>query len=250
MIIVIPTRGRWNEQITLSNIPIPRRNSVLLVVRPDEWAQHSRFGPNVMVLPEGVEGIAATRDWIIDKFPTDLICMLDDDLRFFSRREDDRTKFQPATPDSLETMFQEIEDALQHYGHVSIAPREGANRNTNRHIFNTRTMRVLAYDAALIKKHNLKFGPATLMCDFHMGLSLLELGFSNVVLNYWCNDQKTSNAPGGCSTPDRLERQADAARWLAEHHAPHVKLVTKQTKTAWGGKERIDVVIQWKKAYG
>jgi len=35
---------------------------------------------------------------------------------------------------------------------------------------------------------------------------------------------------------------------LAELHPGLVKVVTKETKGAWGGGTRTDVVVQWKKA--
>jgi hypothetical protein len=70
-----------------------------------------------------------------------------------------------------------------------------------------------------------------------------------VVLNNWCNNQaEGSSADGGCSTYRTPELQAQAARLLAELHAPYVKVVEKETKTAWGGGTRTDVMIQWKRA--
>ena len=54
---------------------------------------------------------------------------------------------------------------------------------------------------------------------------------------------------GGCSTYRTMELQGAAAEKLAAKHHPFVKVVIKKTKTAWGGAERKDVIVQWKKAY-
>jgi hypothetical protein len=40
-----------------------------------------------------------------------------------------------------------------------------------------------------------------------------------------------------------------SAKGLAELHPGFVKVVRKETKGAWGGGERVDVQIQWKKAW-
>ena len=71
----------------------------------------------------------------------------------------------------------------------------------------------------------------------------------NVCLNEWVHNQGGSGSAGGCSTYRTPEIQAEAAHKLHEHHRPFVKVVKKTTKTAWGGGERTDVIVQWKKAY-
>lgn len=248
MQIVIPTRGRVHEQVTWNSLPASISKNVQLVVRQDEAHKYDPKYP-LLIMPWGPEGIAETRDWIVDKFPNDLICMLDDDMRFFTRRMDDPTKFLPIQPYDVKVMFDTIECSLHRFAHVGIAAREGANRRVETTYFNSRAMRLLAYDTAYIKRLGLEFGPATFMCDFHMTLSLLEQGLPNIILNSWCNDQKSSDAPGGCSGQRTATGQTQAAYWMAEHHHPYVAVVNKKTKTAWGGLERTDVIIQWKRAY-
>jgi hypothetical protein len=46
-----------------------------------------------------------------------------------------------------------------------------------------------------------------------------------------------------------MESQSKAAHALKERFPEFVNMVQKQTKTAWGGQARTDVIIQWKAAY-
>lgn len=208
------------------------------------WAQ--QLG-QLEVLPSAITTVAPTRQYIHDWLAGDKYVMLDDDLHFFKRRADDRTKFTNMTPLELATMFAEIEIALDEYGHVGIASREGGNRVTAPAVINTRIMRLLAYRRKAVRG---SFAHMEVMEDFHVALCMLRAGFMNLVINEYCHNQaEGSNAPGGCSHFRTPELHARNARELAEYHAPFVSVVEKATKTAWGGGKRIDVRVQWKKAY-
>ncbi len=251
MIIYIPTYGRVGKQVTLNNLPEPLRKKAVLVVYEEEA---SKFGAQpILVCPSEVRGIAAKRQFIVDKHDHKRfgpqICMLDDDLRFYKRRMDDLTKFEPASDLEKIDMFTTISFQLLRYSHVGVMGREGANRVTEPFTFCTRMMRILAYDVAICRKHKIDFKRGGNMCDFDATLQLLELGLANCVLAHWVQDQGSSNAPGGCSITRSLEVQSADARKLAEVHPKYVKLVEKTTKVAWGGATRLDVQVQWKKAY-
>ena len=81
-----------------------------------------------------------------------------------------------------------------------------------------------------------------------MLLQSLTRGFSNVVLNDYCQNQGGSNTSGGCSTYRTPEVHADACYHLEELFPKFVTVVDKTTKAAWGGGTRKDVRVQWKKA--
>jgi len=69
------------------------------------------------------------------------------------------------------------------------------------------------------------------------------------MLNEWCNNQaEGSGASGGCSAFRTMDLHSDNAQLLAKLHAPYVKVVRKETKGAWGGGARTDVIVYWKKA--
>lgn len=219
-----------------------------LVVQNSERGLYPHYP--VMVLPPEINMLSPTRDWVIDNAQSRHVCMLDDDMRFFYRRQDDATKFLPATPDQIGAMFRRIEHIVEtSYAHVGIAPREGANRNTEHYQYNTRMMRLLAYDTVPIKANSFKFAALPCMSDFHMTLELLKKKIPNCIINDFCNDQQTSDAPGGCSVYRTEELHTYCAHKLAELHAPYVKTVIKKTKGAWKGRERTDVIVQWKRAF-
>jgi hypothetical protein len=246
MDIVIPTYGRANKQETARRL---RKADVpfSLVVQSREAHLYSDW-PDVRALPPEITTIAPTRQWIIENCNLK-VCMLDDDLQFFVRREDDKSKLRDIKDAELVCMFERISVELDAYCHVGIAAREGANRNTEPFIENTRIMRVLAYDAAAVCELGIRFDTMEVMEDFHVALSLLSKGCPNLMLNSYANNQAGSGKEGGCSHFRTPELHAANAEKLAAAFPQFVTVVEKETKTAWGGGTRKDVRIQWKKAY-
>lgn len=253
MDIVIPTLGRaLNRLQTTANQLLEASLPFKLVVQPHEARLYEHIGV-MAVLPERIKGISATRDWIVHEMPMEEgshVCMMDDDLHFAVRREDDRTKFRQPEVHDIRAMVNAIDASLEAYPHVSIGSREGGNRVTEPISFNTRMMRVLAYDRRFLRKHGVTFAPMDVMEDFHVTLQLLRMGRDCVVLNNWVSNQAGgSAAPGGCSAFRTPALQAANAHRLAARHPGFVKVVEKlPTKTAWGGQPRTDVVVSWKQA--
>ena len=248
MQLFIPTYGRASRQVSYSAL-VGAGLKVTLVVQNRERDLYCAF-PHVEVLPPEVLTIAPTRQYILDKLVTgENFCMVDDDLVFFKRREDDPTKLRDIAPlelrQAVAAMSQYLSDG---YAHVGFAAREGANRNTGLRLENTRIMRVLGYRADLVKNVT-RFDNMEVMEDFDVALSLLEAGYKNLILNDYAHNQAGSGSAGGCSHFRTPELHARNARLLAERHPGVVKVVEKTTKGAWGGGTRTDVNIQWKKAY-
>lgn len=255
MDIIIPTYGRSSpeDQHTLNHL-MRAGIKPTLVVQYDEhrtgaYDVYSLVVP-VHVLPPHIKTVAHTRDYIIhDMNGDDDVLMLDDDLDFAARREDDPTKFRQMTSDDIGKMLQTIEDGLDRVPHVGIGPREGGNRNTEDYLWNTRIMRVLGYQRSYLRKKLITFSPLVVMEDFHVSLQILENGQDIMVCNNWVSNQHGgSGAAGGCSAYRTPQVQTDAANMLAARHPGVVRVVQKATKTAWGGGTRTDVVVQWKKA--
>jgi hypothetical protein len=174
--------------------------------------------------------------------------MLDDDLRFAARREDEPTKFVDATDTQIETALRELWSQLGAHSHVGMSTREGGNRYTDDYDYNTRLLRVLGYRTDLMRQHNIRFDAIPVMEDFYVSLSFMSKGLGNAKLNWLVQDQKGSGTEGGCSQYRDMELQAAAAKALHCHFPHFVTVVQKETKTAWGGGTRTDVRIAWKKA--
>jgi len=223
----------------------------ILVVQHREHEAYRWYPGPVHVLPPHLQRLAPTRDYLIHNpiWTDETVVFLDDDLHFFARRSDDPTKFRTLRPFELAQMLDQIAAYLCTFPHVGIAPREGGNRQTEQCLLNTRIMRVLGYSRHFLRQHAITFHPLEVMEDFHVNLQVLKQGRDTLVLNNWCSNQaEGSDAPGGCSTYRTAQVQTDSAHLLARLHAPYVRVVEKQTKTAWGGNTRTDVVVQWKKA--
>lgn len=249
--IYIPTLGRIFQE-TYASLPKELQQQVRFVI---PWEDKILTGNNVLRTPPGLSGIAATRQWIIDRsnfgrpgLPVK-VCMLDDDLVFATRREDDPTKFRNSTATEILQLFKDIDSYLDNFAHVGVATREGGNRDTNATASNTRLLRILAYRADVLRDNDVRFDRVELMEDFDVTLQLLRKGYPNLKLNWIVHNQRSSNAPGGCSTYRTLETQREAAIKLATLHPEFVTTVVKQTKTAWNGNERTDVRIGWKAAF-
>jgi hypothetical protein len=247
MEIYICTYGRPLRQVTFNNLPPRIQNLTQLVVQDREAGLYK--GYDTIVLPPHIQTIGATRQWLLESRLASKMVMLDDDLTFAHRREDEPTKFEGASQRSIEEMFEEVEKCLDEYIHVGVSHREGANYKVDSHIYASRMMRILAYDVDKFLQTGARFDRVPVMEDFDVTLQLLRQGHINCIVNDWVHNQSGSNSQGGCSTYRTDQVQEDAAKKLAELHPNYVTVVQKTTKTAWGGKERYDVRVQWKKAY-
>lgn len=248
MEIYILSSGRANRQPTWDTLPLPIQQHTKLVVPWEERAAYEKHYP-IYTSPIVVRDVAKARQWLANTVPEKML-MLDDDLTFATRRVDNPTRFNNATPAEIEETVAHIFTLLTDYAHVGMASREGGNRNIQRFAHNTRMTRVLAYDCDVLRRHKIRFDAMPLMEDFHVTLSLLRKGHDNCLVNYMVHNQYGSNTAGGCSQYRTPALQSLAANLLYEHHPAFVKVVKKQTKTAWGGQSRDDVIVQWKRALG
>jgi len=253
MRIYIPTLGRCNNQRTWQALPKKLQDITTLVAPYEEKNRYTGY-PNVLITSPTIKGIGPTRQFIIEHHAAHnedgRLLMLDDDLSFAKRREDEPDKFVDAEPADIVDAVRAVDKALKRHAHVGILSREGGNRFTHGDVENVRLLRALGYDAHVLLKHGVKFNRIIVMEDFDVALQLLRLGYPSLAITKWVQDQTGgSNAPGGCSTYRTMEKQMEGAIGLHRLHPDFVRLVEKTTKTAWGGQTRTDVVVSWKKAY-
>lgn len=259
MRIVIPSMGRAQRQFTLRELPSSLLDRVTLVVHPDEADEYRRAFPDIRVdaQPVGVEGIAQVREWVLFDSPDPHVIFCDDDLRFSVRPDGVTDRLVPATPEDVHGAFATLDASLDSYAHCSISERNGNNRVDAEYAHNTRLLRVLAYNADMIRSAGCSFiipgdhEHHQMMEDYHMSLSLLRAGYQNVVYYAWAQDQQGSDLLGGCSVYRTGPAQAESARRLKAAHPDFVTLVEKTTEGGWRsvGATRLDVKIAWKKAY-
>lgn len=260
MKLFIHTSGRATvrEQKTLGTMRgcKPLLKNVELVVQAREEKAYrpiaEEFGVKLRLLPSRIKTLSPTRQYLMDMNDNRFV-MMDDDLLFFERREDDPTKFLKIVDDDVFTMFLHLEHRMVQgdHAHAGILAREGGNRILEDVVYNTRMMRVLAYDPAKVRAARARFDRLPSKQDFDMTLQLLRAGYPNMLIANYVQGQYgdgCSNAPGGCSvyrTPAMMKKSSED---LAALHPGFVKVVEKKSTTSWGGQPRIDVVISWKKA--
>lgn len=248
MTIAIPTMKRIEQQHTWGAVRIVWPD-VVLACPEDEAKEHRKRGREVLDVPMNIKGIAATRQFIMENIRSPKVLMMDDDLTFSKRRTDDPSKFSPCTKNDTQLMLHEVSSLLEEYPHASISIREGAHRHTERLLHAVRVARVVGFRRDVFFEENTDFRNNTVMDDFEAVLHLLSRGRLNAVLNSYVQNQRGSGTEGGASTYRTMEMQAHAAELLRAKYPDFVRLVTKKTKVAWGGAERTDVIVQWKKAY-
>src|SRR5271170_1768084 len=102
MPLVIPTYGRAKRQKTFFNLPISIRKITYLAIQKREEHLYGDEFPCKVILPDHIRDIATTRDYLCQEiWPNDKLIMMDDDLEFAVRREDEPTKFTDAFPEDI-----------------------------------------------------------------------------------------------------------------------------------------------------
>lgn len=250
MHILIPSLGRAAQAAhTYDRLQIAGIAATMLVGNEDFTAYADRFGRGaVQLLPRKVAGIGKVRQWVIDNHDGPVL-MLDDDLGFFVRRDDDPTKLRIAEPKDYRKAFKLMEKTLGAYAHAAFAVREGANRCVDSALYNVRCLRALGYNADILRKEGVRFDRLPVMEDFDVALQLLRKGYKSVTINTFLQDQSASNAAGGCSTYRSMEVQAQGAEGLAKLHPEFVTVVEKDAKGGGAWATRKDVRVAWKKAF-
>ena len=262
MRIFIPSMRRSHIQYTVESIQKESPFFITVVVPFEEWDTYEsyrkakRWSEKVDVIsppPDLPQGIGPTRQWILHEASKDetdnKFIAMDDDLTFAVRRGDEPEKFREPQSGEIREMLVTLSELLDTYAHVSVATREGANRNTEELIHCVRAMRVTGFRRDIAIACGVDHRESTVMEDFEVTLKLLTSGYENAILNTFVQNQKGSNTAGGASVYRTTELQDAAARKLQARYPDFVKLVRKKTKTAWNGQERTDVIVQWKKAY-
>lgn len=251
MRIYIPTLSRYDNIQTIKLFPKQILAVTTLVVQAHEYKHYAKYEDKcrVLVLPEYIKTIAPTREYINNLMEDEYIFHLDDDLKFFIRKSKDDWHLRYMLPSEYITMFRELLQWLRAgYAHVGISAREGNNRQPSAFVENTRYMRCYGYNLNCFSE--IKYCRCDGMEDFDTSLQLLKLGYPSKVSFFYAQGQGSSNAVGGCSNWRTIKSHSDCAKKLGELHSPFVKVVEKQTKTAWNGNAtRLDVIISWEKAF-
>jgi len=246
MKILVPTLSRAGKVRIFRDLP----NATLLV----DYSQAADYraaypDADLHVLPEGVCGIAGVREYCVRDVGGKIL-MLDDDLWFYTRREDDEGKLVNASERDMVNLLEAVEDALDDYAHVGIAAREGFNRfkGLGDILENQRYIRALGINADMVPA-DVDFTRVQVMEDFDVALQLLERGLPSGILTRWAQGQVQTQMAGGCSDYRTHENHERAAKKLHELHPEFVRLRQKENKAGGEFGTRTEVTVYWKKAF-
>jgi hypothetical protein len=250
MKIIIPTKGRIYNQLTLENLTPELHVRSTIICPPSEVEDHRRLHPYVEVIaqPDEGMGISVKRKWIIDTCEDDKIVMLDDDLRFATRREDDPGLFRTATESEINRAFNELEEILsEDVPHAGFAARGGSIGSLARQggwqISGKRMMYVLGFYLPTVRQHA-EFGRVFTHEDIDITLQLLSKGYPNAVNFTLVVDQKFGNK-GGCTDERDIQKSNEDVLKLAAFHPNYITVSLKEYENS---PSRLEVVCQWQKA--
>jgi len=254
MDLIITSAWRPKIQKTINVLPKSWRKWIYLLIPKDQYKVYKSHVPGwVNIITHDRNGLSETRQWVLDnaKSFSNHVVMLDDDLDFHIRIGASLVK---ATPYQVNDMLHLLGDWMVNYKliHVGVSARAGNNHITSDYAEITRAMCVHGLNLKKINAINAKFNRVPCMQDFDMTLQLLEHGYPNRVSYKYAHGQSGSNTKGGCSvyrTPEMLKKTAFE---MARLHPGIVKPKIKHSVKGWGGefgKERVDVIVYWKKAF-
>jgi len=207
----------------------------------------ARHGSGLVGCPH--DGIALTRRFCGELASDWCFIMMDDDLKFYRRvsRDDWHLRYPEDLGDHPGNMLDHVLRKLRTYVHVSVGAREGNNRLPSCGVQCSRPLRALAYRTAEFLSCD--HGRVTVMEDFDVTLQLLRRGHENHVTAYWAQDQKQTQAPGGCSDYRTHKVHADSVRKFAALHPGFVRLRRKENRSGGAFGTRLEATIYWQKAY-
>ena len=233
-----------------------------------DWFPSSRL----MVVPPPVDfsppGIHHIRQHIVDaarEIGEDYVVMCDDDLQFAVRVSTFETALRPADSNDVGQMMRCLDMYMTDdsdrgfkyaysgtrlkFGMVGISARQGNHLIEGLASWNSRIIRMFAINLSVVP-HHIRFDRIRVMEDFDFQLQLLKIGIPTANIGMWCQDQKMTNAPGGCSTYRTQDIQTEAAFNLQALHGDHLVAVReKHNKTGGDFGHRTEVTIRWKKAF-
>ena len=251
MAIIIPTHGRTNDQLTVQTLPKGKFMQRVTLVCPEKdygKLRSMRDDYSVVIQPDPNWRIAKKREWIIEEWVRrgyEKIFMLDDDLRFATRKSPDDWHLVPIAGEALEREFQRIEDKLgPDFPHVGFAQRQGNNVRDAGWKSPGKMVCTLGYYLPIVAKEA-RWDLVELREDMCVTLQLLLKGYQNAILCDTVADQREFDAAGGCSLYRTIKMNNDEARGLAKLFPAYISLSDKKYKD---GTERVEVIIQWQKA--
>jgi glycosyltransferase involved in cell wall biosynthesis len=258
MKIYISTLGRPDKQITIQSFSKRLLKKTALVVVPEEYDVHKKYGIELVKLPKHIKGLSANRQWLLENADERYVSFMDDDIQFSVRY--DGIRLRKCEPEDVEGLIELWEDWMkEEIPFVGVSLRGGNNRVETDYQDIGRIMSCFALDRNVFIKEGFRFDRIPLMQDLDVSLQVLRGGYLNrMSYKYAHNQASGSGSKGGCSAYRTPELIREVSIKLSRFHPGLIKVTAKKSKTAWEGMEkkkgidgtvRTDVNVSWKKAY-
>lgn len=244
MLIIIPTLGREGKQITINQIPLKWRSRTFLVCPKGEkhpWTNR------LDLEPPGSYG--KTMQWILENAPDRYIGVMDDDLQFYKRDADNKTRKTLCTSEEMSEFLDTFESWLTSgdvYGSCSNSFMMHTNDDE---YFYGKPSACHFFDREYLLKHDIRFDRMSEFSDFDVPLSVIESGKRLHHTGKFISKEKKANAPGGCSLSRTAETARNSMLKLRELHPKYVTLKEEPGATNQTLKVDLKMTIQFKKAY-
>ena len=274
--LVIPTHQRTDlrSQKTWRRLPRELKEKTLIITSTKEDMRVLRkllkHDHVYAVNDPSIDGISKKRQWIIENVRSDFVFQLDDDLTFLHRcskrfryfdKEAKSWKIRDKYRDShmlIEnakfteehqlkswySFFNRIAD--EGFAHGGLGCRMANNTQEDEIKIVGRSMQAIFHHRKTLLRKGIRFDAVRFREDFHVTLSLLRLGYPNIIHNAFIFNASDFGKGGGCSDERTLEASNKEAYRLAKRHAPFVKTVERKYSHV---AQRTEVVCSWQKAY-
>lgn len=258
MKIAICTKGRPNRQRTLQSLyPIFPKQDIYLFVEPNELEQYKKYEPlcNIIDLGENDKGVRFARKAVIDyfkvNFPTEILCMADDDIDSFTERTikaGPYWKMAKMSPAQTKLMFNFHEQYLKEHidcGQTTISFSGSNFLFDGEDKVNTRCWAFMFFNTPALIKNDINYDLANgfeLFEDYDITIQMLLKGLYNKSFYRWAFNTKFANKGGvEMFRFDKAKNEQSVNYMCAKYPEIATKFFSKQHRLP-------EVKINWKKA--
>lgn len=257
--IFVPTRGRVLKQKSMKSfclLDVP--HDVRFLVPKCEHDAFERAHPSARLVsvPDHWK-TGSINQWIASRGGRCVI--IDDDLTLQRRRDPASSSQKGSASRGIEdavALFERIEQWFNAgYAHGGVSMSNANHYCREASAKNTRACGLIFFDAHVLEAEKVRFDAVQEHQALHVTLSLLELGYPNVVDYEFMFGHAGTNAAGGCSVYRTVEYLEEQNRLLQSLHPKGISLFYRQLKgkgaEAISGPDGIPAVrVGWSKSFG
>lgn len=253
--IFIPTYKR-PLQLTFENLPEELRVNTKLVIEEIDIKTYEKYKRFLMVIPNEnrSRNIADARQWIAINSPDDEIIVLDDDLLFFSRVENNYLKLKKATKTEIIDLFETMSQIIKEGFYTGISERTLNRLIPEKFAYFMRGYSSTGFSQKKFKEIGAIYNRLPIYEDTDICLQFLKSGYPGKIIYQYAISQKMYVNEGGCQEYRDENMAIKSGLELIKLHPGLVKIFRKEKKktSKMGGDKKgywETKVISYKKAY-